>query len=255
MKSISAFLALAILSQPLMASEGTARYGASDSAARSSLVQHLMGDAKAGADANVRRERIQQELALQDKILAEADRLGLAKRSDVEARIELSRRRVIVDSYWEDFFSKNPVKEDAIKARYRELSQANGNMQYRLSQIFVKDDAAARQVLDALSRKKSFADVAKDMSQDPATRSSGGDLGWRWKTEVIPEMARLLDFLKPGEYTRQPIITPAGVLIVRVDESRKQDFPSFDKIRPELENALRVQAQQIELARIQAQSR
>lgn len=255
MNKTSALLALAFFSQALMASDTLPRAGTAGSSERTALIQHLLGDAKTSPDTELRRERIGQELALQDQILVEADRLGLAGRADVQAKIELARRSLIVDAFWEDFFRKNPVKEAAVKARYQELSHANGNTQYRLSQIFVKDDAAARKVLEALSRKKSFADVAQEMTQDAATRAQGGDLGWRWKTEVVPTVARLLDFLKPGEYTRQPIVTPTGVLIVRVDASRKQDFPTFDKLRPELENMLRLQAQQTELARLQAQSR
>ncbi len=241
MKVIRLLLVLPmVVSLPLAASETFGTDG---------LVQFILGNAKQGPETDRRRQQVQQELALQEAVVKEADRLGVSKRPDVNAKIELARRRVVVEAYWEDFFRRNPVAEAALGQLYKDLKSVNGDSQYRLSQILVKDADGARKVLDAL-KKKSFSEVAKQMSSDEATQSQGGDVGWRWKSELVPPVARALEFLKPGEITTPPISMPAGLLIVKLDEVRKQDFPALETLKSELEVALRLQAQQKELARL-----
>lgn len=253
------YLAIALLiliSQPVIAIEGDSKGSPATSFPESALVEFLIGDMRQAPDADTRRSRLQQGLRLQEAIISEASRLKLTGRQDVQAKVELARRQAIVEAYWLDFFRRNPIPESALKNAYGKLVEANGNRQYRLSHILVKDDAAAQKVLDELKRaNSSFSTVAKNISLDEATRLKGGELGWHWKTEIVPFVAEKLNNLKPGDLIGPWQTAKDMMTIVKFEESREQNFPDFDKLKPQLEKSLRQQMEQQELARLGKQPR
>lgn len=233
-------------------SSSTEAVAADQSTDSSALQQYLLGDVKKGPSADVQRRLIGEELALQDALIEEAKHKGLTKGKEFDARVELARRQIIVQRYWEDYFDKLPADEKGLRALYDKASASNGDRQYRLSQILVKDNEQAMTVLASLKKKESFADTAKKYSLETMTKERGGDLGWQWKANFVPQVAQTLAFLKTGEYTLVPVAVPAGLLIVRLDATRKQTFPTFDELKPQLMGALRQQAQQKELARLKS---
>ena len=200
------------------------------------------------------KQRIRDELEAQDEILAEVSRLKLEGDKQVKTEIELARRKILVQAYWQLFFERNPVRESDARELYSQLRQLNGDKQYRLSQIVVSDEGAARKVLDALKDKNSFAKLAKEMSLDSTTAQQGGDLGWRWKSDLVPEFRRVIDLLAKGEYTTPPVALANGYVILTLDGVRQQAFPEFEKLRSHLMKVLTFQAQQMELRRIRKKS-
>ncbi|MFC7050205.1 peptidylprolyl isomerase [Emcibacter nanhaiensis] len=200
------------------------------------------------------KQRISDELEAQDEILAEVARLQLEGDKQVKTEIELARRKVLVQAYWQYFFKRNPVQESDAREVYNQLRQLNGDKQYRLSQIVVSDEGAARKVLDALKDRNSFAKLAKEMSLDATTAQQGGDLGWRWKSDLVPEFRRVVDLLEKGEYTTPPVALANGYVILTLDGVRQQTFPGFEKLRSHLMKILGFQAQQMELRRIRKKS-
>lgn len=232
------------------AAEGKAAESSTAKVSQTVLVDFLMGDLKRAPDADSRRSRLQQELALQEAILREADRSGLTAQQNVQAAIELSRRQAIVRAYWGDYFQRNPIPESAIRDAYANLIKLNGTRQYRLSRILVKDEATAQKVLDDLKGKQSFSTVAKNRSLDEGTRGKGGDLGWRWKSEMSPLLRETLEKAKPGDLIGPLKPAPTLFLFVKLEEQREQAVPEFEKLKPELEKGLRQRAEQAELNRL-----
>ena len=243
-------LPLILISQTAVAVEGKTVESPTARVSQSVLVDFLMGDLKQAPDADSRRSSLQQELALQDAILGEANRSGLTEQQNVQAAIELARRRTIVRAYWTDFFQRNPIPESAIRDAYANLAKLNGTRQYLLSRILVKDEATSRKVLDELKGKRSFSTVAKNRSLDEGTRQKGGDLGWRWKSEISPIVREALEKAKPGDLIGPLKPSPELFLFVKLEEQREQTMPEFEKLKPELEKGLRQRAEQAELNRL-----
>jgi peptidyl-prolyl cis-trans isomerase C len=248
-----AMLAVGMVCQSALAQEGKGST-AIPTVSRDVLVEALMGSAAQAPDANARRTGVQRELALQDVILGEAARAGVTQRQEVAVGMELARRQVIINAYWSDFFQRNPIPESQLHSAYDMLRLANGSRQYRLSQIFVKDDAAARRVLYEIQHKKEFSEVAKTLSEDQASRSEGGNLGWHWKTDLAPVVAEKLDAQKVGGVIGPLQMAPGVQAIIKLEESREQAFPALEQIKPAIENGMRGQMQQQESARLGKQT-
>lgn len=85
-----------------------------------------------------------------------------------------------------------------------------------------------------------FEDLAKLYSND-LSASQGGDLGWVYPGDTVPEFEHAMDALKPGQVS-EPIETPFGFHLIQVLE-RKTDEVSQERKR----NAARMAIREIKI--------
>ncbi|WP_232511749.1 peptidylprolyl isomerase [Herbaspirillum sp. meg3] len=81
-----------------------------------------------------------------------------------------------------------------------------------------------------------FEELAKLYSND-LSASKGGDLGWIYPGDTVPEFERAMNELKPGEIS-QPIESPFGYHLIQVVE-RKTDDASKERARAAARQAIR----------------
>jgi peptidyl-prolyl cis-trans isomerase SurA len=81
-----------------------------------------------------------------------------------------------------------------------------------------------------------FAELARLYSQD-GSATKGGDLGWVYPGDTVPEFEQAMDNLKPGELS-EPVQTPFGFHLIEVLERRVQDV-STERQRAAARQALR----------------
>jgi len=79
--------------------------------------------------------------------------------------------------------------------------------------------ARLEKIRDEILQGASFAQEAKDNSQDPGSASKGGDLGWVNPGMLDPTFEKVMNSLKPGEIS-QPFKTAFGWHIVQVLERK-----------------------------------
>ena len=89
---------------------------------------------------------------------------------------------------------------------------------------------------DRIKHGEKFEELAKLYSQD-GSASKGGDLGWIYPGDTVPDFERAMNALKPGELS-QPIQSPFGFHLIEVFERRVQDV-STDRQRAAARQILR----------------
>ncbi len=89
---------------------------------------------------------------------------------------------------------------------------------------------------DRIAHGEKFAELAKVFSQDGAA-SKGGDLGWIYPGDTVPEFERAMNDLQPGVVS-QPVKSPFGFHLIEVLERRVQDV-SADRQRAAAKQVLR----------------
>lgn len=108
--------------------------------------------------------------------------------------------------------------------------------QVHAAQILLSNQKDAAQVLQLLKQGQDFAALAKQYSQDVATKDNGGDLGWFPRGVMDPQFEAIAFQLQPGQ-TSDVVTTPFGFHIIKViEKSAARDLP------PEL---LQMQRQQV----------
>lgn len=90
----------------------------------------------------------------------------------------------------------------------------------------IRDEEATRrqmqEVADRLKSGADFKEVAKELSDDPGSKSNGGDLGWQPPGVFAPEFQIRIDQLQPGERSA-PFRSQFGWHIAEVVDRRTRD--------------------------------
>ncbi|MBV9655085.1 MAG: peptidyl-prolyl cis-trans isomerase, partial [Acetobacteraceae bacterium] len=126
------------------------------------------------------------------------------------------------------------VSEQAVRARYdQEIAGKPGEEEVHARHILVPTEAEAKDIIAQLKKGGDFAALAKQKSKDPGA-SQGGDLGFFKKTDMVPEFADAAFALKPGQFTQTPVHTQFGWHVIKVDERKRDEPPSFEQAHDEL---------------------
>jgi peptidyl-prolyl cis-trans isomerase SurA len=96
--------------------------------------------------------------------------------------------------------------------------------------------AIAEEILGKLADGSPFDRMAQMYSED-ATRDAGGDWGWVERKTLAPPLEKVAFNLPPGRVSHVIELAP-NFYILKVEEKRGGDTPSFAKLRPEIEKKL-----------------
>jgi parvulin-like peptidyl-prolyl isomerase len=78
--------------------------------------------------------------------------------------------------------------------------------------------ARADSLLARLRAGEDFADLAARVTDDPATKESGGDLGMFGRGAMLPEVERAAFALRSGDLSPEPVASPVGYHLIKVRE-------------------------------------
>ena len=96
-----------------------------------------------------------------------------------------------------------------------------------------KLDAALAALTD---KKKDFATLAKELSEDPATKDSGGALGWMTRDRLPADFAAPLFSMEPGQ--PKLVRSKLGWHLVEVTARKPAGPRGFEQAKPEIHAAL-----------------
>lgn len=177
-------------------------------------------------DANIRDALVVAELLAQ-----EAQKAGLDKNPRISALIDFQRKELLGRAVLEEHLRKHPISEEVIRAEYDKAKERAGSSEYRVRHILVPSEKEARDIIARIkTRKAKFEDLAKRHSQDPSA-GNGGDLGWVAPAGLVSEFAEAMTKLKKGQLGDNPVQTRFGWHVIRLDDIRTLQFPSYEEAR------------------------
>ncbi|CAK0748758.1 Chaperone SurA [Gammaproteobacteria bacterium] len=110
------------------------------------------------------------------------------------------------------------------------------------------DEARTRltQLRQRIQGGDSFGELARAHSEDSATASNQGSLGWVNQGDLVPEFEQVMNSLAPNAISG-PFKTPFGWHIVQVLERRQQSSNTQDSLRAKAMDAIRTRKTEEEL--------
>ncbi len=175
-----------------------------------------------------------------------ADKQKLGDRPDVKRRIAFDRNRLLMEALLQDA-GKASLSEDAEHKVYDEaVKQVKNEEEVHARHILVPTEDEAKAILAQLKGGADFAALAKEKSKDPGA-AEGGDLGYFTKEQMVPEFAEVAFKLDKGQLS-DPVKTQFGWHIIKVEDKRVRPTPTFEQVKPQIENyvAHRAQAELVE---------
>jgi peptidyl-prolyl cis-trans isomerase D len=165
------------------------------------------------------------------------------------------RRRVLAASLPAASVPAPAVTDADIAAAYTaRKSQFEQPARTKVSHILIKvpavggsaaEDQAKARAETTLARIRGgadFAQVAKEVSEDPSTASRGGDLGLIAAGELVPEVDKAIQGLKPGE-VGGPVRSPFGFHVLKVFEVVPGSRKELKDVTPTLRATLAAEGQ------------
>lgn len=105
----------------------------------------------------------------------------------------------------------------------------------------IRNPAQTRRKINELAQRlsggESFEQLAKEYSDDPASGSEGGKLGWTQDGQMVPEFQQVMDSTPIGQ-TSEPFKSRFGWHILRVSDRRTEDVGS-EMLENQARNAIR----------------
>ena len=204
-----------------------------------SLAQQV---AKSGRSVTPEMEgQLREEVIAREVFMQEAEKRGLSSSDDVKVQMELARQTILIRELFADFQKKNPVTDVELKAEYDKFAAANGGKEYKARHILVEKEAEAKEIIASLKKGGKFDDIAKKKSKDPGSGAKGGDLDWANPSSYVPEFNEALVKLNKGQTTDTPVKTQFGYHIIRVDDIRTAQLPSFEEVKPQIAQQMQQQ--------------
>ncbi|MFZ4379792.1 MAG: peptidylprolyl isomerase [Polynucleobacter sp.] len=188
------------------------------------------------------RQGIKEDLINKELIAQEATRLGLAKEIDFPDQVAQLKQNLLLQVFLENHFKKEPITDARMREEYdrqrKLMGEGNNSTQYRLSQILVSNETDALDLIRRIQKGELFGKLAQEYSADAASKAQGGSLGWVMPAQVIPVVASAIPTMAKGSITTTPIQTPAGWVILKLDDKRAFKIPSFEEAKPQIRQAI-----------------
>jgi peptidyl-prolyl cis-trans isomerase C len=171
---------------------------------------------------------------------AEAKKLG--DTPEFKRKLANARTKLLMEALLQNE-AKVAVTDEAMKKVYADAIKDIGNEQeVSARHILVENEDDAKKVAADLKAGGDFAAIAKERSKDPGSKDQGGDLGFFAKDQMVPEFAEAAFKLDKGQLS-DPVKSQFGWHIIRVDDKRTKQPPSFDQVKDQIESYVQRKAQ------------
>jgi parvulin-like peptidyl-prolyl isomerase len=216
-----------------------------EQAARADEIKKQLGQIKVFVE-RARKEGIDKEqaarlriLIARHQILAEAYRRELQKNSDKQ----------VSDAEVEQYFKDNKGEFEQVHARHilistnpPEADDGHGHEADKKAgekKALTRDEARAKaqSILDRVRKGEDFAKLAQENSDDPGSKTKGGDLDFFSRGDMVKPFDDTAFSLAPGQVS-DLVETQFGFHIIKVEERRDNpvaDEQTKEKIRQKLE--------------------
>jgi parvulin-like peptidyl-prolyl isomerase len=94
-------------------------------------------------------------------------------------------------------------------------------------------EKAKKAVAAAKKKGADFAALAKEQSEEPGAKESGGDLGFFSKDRMVPEFSEAAFKLQPGQIS-EPVRTQFGWHVIKLEEKKPAGVSPFDEVKEQL---------------------
>lgn len=189
-------------------------------------------------------KRLKEELIKRELLYEEAKDRGLQKSEEFKKRMEEFRKITLINMLLEEELKKlqNVTEKDAKDYYEQHKEEFIKPQQVRLSQIVVKNEEEAKKVYERLNKGEDFATLAKELSRDEKTKTSGGDIGFFSKEQLNPQIQNVVFNLKKGQVS-MPLTYKGELYIFKVTDI-KGTPQEFESIKNQLIEELKIKKQQ-----------
>ena len=180
------------------------------------------------------RAQIKDNLIKGEIVAQEAMKIGLDKNPEVVQQLDMIKQQLLVRAYVSDYVKKNAVKDETLKAEYDKVRATQGDKEVKVQHILVEDEKDAKDLIAQIKKGGSMDKLAKEKSKDAGSKDQNGKLEWAMPSNFVKPFSDAVLKLKKGEMTQEPVKTPYGYHIIKLDDTRTAKVPGFDEVKDKI---------------------
>ncbi|HTD91530.1 MAG TPA: peptidylprolyl isomerase [Burkholderiales bacterium] len=201
------------------------------------------------------RTAIRETLINQEAISQEAVKKGIDKQPEIATQLELQRQEVLVNAFVQDYMKANPITDDALRKEYERVKPTIPAKEVKARHILVEKEDEAKDIIAQLKKGANFEKLAAAKSNDTGSKTRGGDLDWGPAQRYPKPFGEALSKLKKGQLTDTPVQTESGWHVIRLDDERATNVPTFEQAKPQIQQMMQGQQVQKMLAEVRAKAK
>jgi|GEM_PF-7041772 len=188
------------------------------------------------------KKAVLEALVNRELLYAAALKKNIDKDAVLLSKFEELKKELIVTSYLQNELSgKLKVDDKEVEGFYNaNPAEFKNREEVRVSQIVVPDEAKAREILDKLSIKRDFGELAanhsSDKESDKESAARNGDVGWFTRSQLPKEIRDSVFSLRSGEVST-PYKMADGFEIYKITARRTVSYP-LDKAKEAIRTRL-----------------
>ena len=209
------------------------------------LLTELMG--RGAPDTPQLRVAVRETLINQAVMSQDAVKQGLSKLPLVKARLALAEQNALAQVWQQKAIQDAQITDAEIKAEYDSQVQVMGSQEFRVRHVLLADEAKAKQILAKLKEGAKFETIAGESSLDKVTGAQGGLSEWMTEGRLMPEIRAAIQGLKNGQLVAQPVKTPSGWQVLRLEDKRLSQPLSLEAVKAQIRLTLAQRQVQVRL--------
>jgi peptidyl-prolyl cis-trans isomerase C len=212
------------------------------------LAEEELGPAVAQMDPSTRHQNIVNFLIDLKLAANAADAKKLRSTDEFKKRAAFAIDRLSMDALLARQ-GEAATTDAALQQAYADTAtQTNGRPEAHVRHILVATEDEAKQAIAELQKGGDFAAIASKESKGKSA-ANGGDLGFVSEDQLGPDLGKAVFALEVGKIS-DPLKTPFGWDVVRVEEKRDRKMPAFDQVKPQIETLVIRKAQAVYVAKL-----
>lgn len=226
-------------SRPPTAAEATVALVNGKPIAAASFEQALQEQLRMGAQDGVAlREAVRRDLVIRAVLVELAEKSRLDSAPHIEQRLAAARQSVLAQAWQQQWLDKNPPTDAELQAEYAAVKERAGTKEVQIRQVVLRDETAAKLVMEQIKAGKTLAEMATAYSLEPLGKEDGGLLPWVTPASLVAPLNEVVARAKVGQRLPEPVRTANGFHIVELVAERPFALPPLDQLRPQLVQAV-----------------
>ncbi len=195
--------------------------------------------AEQGITEEVQQAALAKTILIERVVIAqEARRLNIDQRSDVKEKTENAKHGILLEALSADYLHDKKPSDAELDKIYEDIKNGYDPNFIQISQIVVKTEPEAKDIIKRLNNGADFAELAKELSIDPQAKTTGGLLPMaNVKSFQVPGLAQTALSVEEGTVVQSPFRAnlDTGYLVVRVDKKETRPVPNKEALSKQIE--------------------
>ncbi len=218
------------------------------------LAESEIGAELANLPPEVRRRALAEYLIDNQLFASAAEAAKLGDTPEFQTHMAYLRQRALREQFFEKTL-KGSVSEDEAKKIYNaRVIELKPETEFAARHILVDNEAKAKELRAKIVAGADFQQVAKENSSDTGSKEQGGFLGYFGVGQMVPEFEAAVAKMQKGEVS-EPVKTNFGWHIIKLEDRRAKQPPTFDQVKETIMNSLAVRKAQEKSAELRGKAK